>query len=97
MELRKFNIKFDSFLGEWHINLNGYNGSKIGNYNHLISPIIHIENKKIVHIFDIFITDETIKIAKNDPLMNEICEFRHKDYKFKGSFIDVLEYIQKNF
>lgn len=97
MELRKFDIEFDSFLGEWHINLKGYNGDKIGNYSRLISPIIHIENSQIVHIFNSFISDKTIKNANNDKLMQEVCEFRHEDYKFSGTFIDALEYIKENF
>lgn len=102
MELRKFDIEFDSFLGEWHINLKGYNGDKIGNYSRLISPIIHIENSRIVHIFDIFISDKTIKNANNDKLMQEVCEFEvliHKTFKekFSGTFVDALKYIKANY
>ena len=56
-----------------------------------------IENNQIMGMFDMDVKDEVLEIAKNDPLMQEVCEFRHKNYKFQGTFIDALEYIKENF
>ncbi|AHE94580.1 TPA: hypothetical protein RPW15_001399 [Campylobacter fetus subsp. venerealis] len=52
--------------------------------------------------FDVSMSDDDIKISKNDKIMSEICEFfvlkNDKEItKFQGSFIDALEYIKANF
>ncbi|MBE6429880.1 MULTISPECIES: hypothetical protein [Campylobacter] len=57
-------------------------------------------NGKIMHFFDICkITDELLSVARDDELMQEICDFEvlESGYKFTGSFIDALEYIKANF
>lgn len=54
----------------------------------------------IMGFFDISISDEVIKTARNDEMMREVCNFRvliHNKFKesFKGSFVDALKYIKE--
>ncbi|MBE3607077.1 hypothetical protein CCAL13119_09085 [Campylobacter sp. RM13119] len=56
----------------------------------------------IMGFFDISIDDDMIKTAKNDEIMQEICEFRvliNDTFKesFNGTFIDALNYIKRHF
>ncbi|GKH61202.1 hypothetical protein CE91St25_15380 [Campylobacter ureolyticus] len=86
---------------EWQISVKGYDiwdskYAKKENEKYKFATFC-IENNQIMGMFDMDVKDEVLKIAKKDPLMQEICEFKHKDYKFKGSFIDALKYIKQNF
>lgn len=54
----------------------------------------------IMGFFDISISDEVIKIAQNDEMMREVCNFRvliHNKFKesFKGSLVDALKYVKE--
>lgn len=51
--------------------------------------------------FDISISDEVIKTARNDEMMREVCNFRvliHNKFKesFKGSLVDALQYVKEH-
>ncbi|MCI6989412.1 MAG: hypothetical protein MR902_07625 [Campylobacter sp.] len=97
--MREFEISGNDI--EWQINIKNYdiwNGkyAKKENEKYKFATLC-IEKNKIMGMFDMDVKDEVLNLAKNDPLMNEICEFNHKEHKFVGSFIDALNYIKKNF
>lgn len=60
-----------------------------------------VKNGLIMGFFDIAISDEVIKTARNDETMREVCNFRvliHNKFKesFKGSLVDALQYVKEH-
>lgn len=60
------------------------------------------KSDKLMGFFDVSLGDEIIERAKNDEIMQEVCEFEvliHNTFKekFRGSFVDALKYIKANY
>ena len=103
--MREFILYVDT--AEWGIYANGYelwgnkDYDKKRNKKYMFATLC-VKDGLIMGFFDISIDDETIKIAKNDELMQETCEFEvliHDKFKerFSGTFVDALKYAQKAF
>ncbi len=104
-DMREFILYIDT--AECGVYQKGYNVWAGQDYNKKLGKMYKfatycVKNGKFMGFFTSYIFDEDIKIAKNDELMQEICEFEvliHDTFKekFRGSFIDALEYTKENF
>ena len=92
-----FIVEIDN--GEWWIYKEGFDFSKQSNYKGFSDNFAGsgLANGKIVYFFDIGISDEDIKKLKKDKLFLEECNFIYKNKSFKGTFIDALTLIKKEF
>ncbi|WP_297575904.1 hypothetical protein [uncultured Campylobacter sp.] len=103
MELREFEITFYGI--EWHIASFNYYEKLKKSIKGLYKPITMTQDNKITYIFDVFApSDDEINECKKYKEFGEICEFNFFDSatnkykeKFRGTFIDALEYIKENF
>ncbi len=108
--MREFNLYLDFYNNkpiEWGVYERGYNLWDNKDYDKkradkYLFATVCVRNGLIMGFFDVSLSDDDIKISKNDKMMSEICEFsvfkNDKEItKFQGSFIDALEYIKANF
>ncbi|MCR4942188.1 MAG: hypothetical protein K5978_05315 [Campylobacter sp.] len=109
--MRKFKITI-SKGDNWGICLKDFTGGwdtpndKINDefFNKFVMAESVIKNGEIIVLGEYTFNNKWLELAKNEPLMAEICEFTHIDTdskkeiaKFQGTFIDALKYIQMHF
>ena len=113
MEKRKFIISSDSERRDWEIYEEGHLIDVFGEgfnkgkgIKHPSDSIFAIEdldkNGKIKGIFDAFIGEEELKLAQRKKRFKEVVDFvvlidGKEEDRFRGTFIDALEYIKKFF
>jgi len=97
---RDFTIYIDQTY-DWEIRakyLNNYN--YLDNFNSRCKfAILKQRDKKIAYLYDTKLDNSDIEIAKSESIYNEICNFKDETTgkRFRGTFIDTLNYIKKVF
>lgn len=98
--VRKFNIEISTY--GWEIDILGFNGTyKV--YKAIDEAPVSIgvcvkEDEKLLAMYDPFVPkDEAIIEANELEIFKEECEFTHLNNIFKGTFVDALIYIQKQY
>ena len=104
MEKREFIISITKDI-VWEIELKGWEESMAKPYKGDASKIKDYplgqgaisDDGKWVHMLGSVMDDECIDMAKEDELMQEVCDFqlRNSDFKFTGTFVDAFKYIKK--
>lgn len=101
--VRDINIEISSDYG-WEIEEKGLKGTYYDFESVSESPIsigvCKKQDDKIIAMTNPFVPkDEVIKEANELPIFLEECNFfdEYNDYKFKGTFIDALIYIQNKY
>ena len=93
MEKRKFTIEIDE-MG-WHCSTNE-NSTAVGGNKEIDALFAHVgfSQNKLVHLGDYQLTNEML--GTKNKIFDEQCIFTHGKHSFEGTFVDALEYINKN-
>jgi hypothetical protein len=101
--VRDFNIEISITYG-WELDVVGFKGP-YSDYEGILEAPISFgicvkEDNKLMALYDPFCPKtEAIKEANELPIFLEECNFydEFNDYKFKGTFVDALIYIQNKY
>lgn len=103
MEQRKFILKTWEDV-DWEISLVGVEEGNEKNIDIDAFAITKQNKDGITYLFDIAVQDKDLELASKNKMFLEECLFTHTSYdgsknikQFEGSFIDALQYIQKEF
>ena len=95
--VRTFLIDIDKKI-DWEIRQKGLDDYRpLRDHNIDAFGIVKLKRGKLAYIYDIILDDKAIEAAKKDKLFLEKCNFVYKNKSFKGTFIDALTFIKKEF